>query len=105
MFTEVGPFECKIDLMKADAALLRWRKILAFASCLFTACLGTVVYTAGDGELVRIAYASFAKPVCWMEIEVVRNPLAPKRDLCIYRGIDPNEFPCCIDRAKDPTRR
>jgi hypothetical protein len=74
---------------------------------MFAVSLLTVVYACGDGELVRIAKASFAKPVCWAQIEVVRNPLspAPERDLCIYRVIDPNEVPCCIDRAKDPALR
>jgi len=76
-------------MTRADAGLFRWRLNLAYAAGLFTMCLLTVVYACGDGELVRIAEASFAKPVCWVEIEVVRNPRAPKRDLCIYRVIDP----------------
>jgi hypothetical protein len=80
-------------MLGTDAGVKRWRTNLAYSAGLFAACLAVVIYACGDGELVRISKASFAKPVCWAQIEVVRNPLspAPKRDLCIYRVIDPLE--------------
>jgi hypothetical protein len=80
-----------MGLERVDRGLIRWRKILGYAAGIFTVCLVTVLYAVGDGELVRIARASFGEPVCWMEMERVKNPLAPETPPpCIYRVIDPN---------------
>ena len=80
-------------LMDADNELVRWRKIVGYSSGLFAVCLATVLYAAGDGELIRFAKASFAKPVCWKEYERIPNPLAPKKqDNCIYRVVAPADL-------------
>jgi hypothetical protein len=75
--------------MHPDRELLRLRKMLAYSSGVFAVCLLTVVYAAGDGEFVRLAKASFGKPVCIGMYERIPNPFAPKRDNCIYLVVDP----------------